>query len=129
MIGGVRAAPPGTVSLSLSPGHGHGGRLTVTVTVIVTALRLTVDTVTARLPRYMSTAEGRAASIRAAHAASVPCVPLRSTIGRWRTTTLAPITSVDKRAALACMDVDQAADGALKAGGQSEQSDVTCFES
>ncbi len=64
-------------------------------------------------------AEGRAASMRAARAASVPCVPRLSTIGRRRTTTLGPITSVDQRADLACMDIDQAADGGLEAGGQS----------
>ena len=32
------------------------------------------------------------------------CIAIQTTIGRWRTTTWGPITSVDRRADLACMD-------------------------
>ena len=45
------------------------------------------------------------------------CIAIQTTIGRGRTTTWGPITSVDRRADLACMDGDQAADGGLETSG------------
>ena len=46
------------------------------------------------------------------------CIAIQTTIGRGRTTTWGPITSVDRRADLAAfMDGDQAADGGLETGG------------
>ena len=71
--------------------------------------------------RYLndvSTAEGRAAPMRAARAA-----PIYDRTGQ--TTTLGLISRVDQRADLVCVDVD----GVLESSWQSEQSDVTCHES
>ena len=57
------------------------------------------------------------------------CIAIQTTIGRGRTTTWGPITSVDRRADLAAfMDGDQAAAWRPAGWTGHEQSDFTCTE-